>query len=264
MQALLICGGTKEERLAKAQQKAEGVKKEDLIFLSSETSLGIEEIRQLEKRLSLKPYSSPKKPEISPHPGGGQVAERAFKACVIENAQVLTVPAQNALLKTLEEPPKNTLLVLTAPTPESLLPTIVSRCQILKLPAKTEIYLKEEELEDYILMFKTQLSPQLTKRLKLAGVVGRTRQDSLDFLTKQTLLWRKFLLQKIQVPASSTAGQNLPGDKFKLEGVGFNLTMKQIAAILHQLQKTKQMIKGNVNPKLAIEVFFLDLPGLKV
>lgn len=78
-------------------------------------SIGIEAIRQLERFLSLKV------------PG-----EKPYdRAAIIENSHLLTTEAQNALLKTLEEPPKGTIVLLTADRVQSLLPTIQSRVQVL-------------------------------------------------------------------------------------------------------------------------------------
>jgi DNA polymerase-3 subunit delta' len=53
----------------------------------------------------------------------------ALKVAVIDDAHMLTVAAQNALLKTLEEPPGHSLLILIANNPDALLPTVRSRCQ---------------------------------------------------------------------------------------------------------------------------------------
>lgn len=64
--------------------------------------------------------------DLAPHSGRHQVG-------LIPNADRLAVPAQNALLKLLEEPPRRAVLILTAPSPASLLPTTVSRCQRVPL-----------------------------------------------------------------------------------------------------------------------------------
>jgi DNA polymerase III delta prime subunit len=53
---------------------------------------------------------------------------------IINEAQFLNLPAQNALLKTLEEPPENTVIYLYVDSEDNLLPTITSRCQIIKKP----------------------------------------------------------------------------------------------------------------------------------
>lgn len=80
-------------------------------------TLSIDAVRQLEHLLSLKLPAT----------------KALSRAVIIENAQQLTGEAQNALLKTLEEPPADTVIILTASQPQSLLPTIRSRLQNLNV-----------------------------------------------------------------------------------------------------------------------------------
>ena len=91
----------------------------------------INQIRDLSWRLSLKPIKA------------------QLKAVIIDEAHSMTPEAQNCFLKTLEEPKGNTLLILITEKPNFLLPTIVSRCQIIKFyPVKKdeiERYLKNQE-----------------------------------------------------------------------------------------------------------------------
>ncbi len=71
----------------------------------------IEQIRQLQRSLSYRPYEGRK------------------RVCIFDGADRMKAEGANALLKTLEEPPPETLLILLAPERNSLLPTISSRCQ---------------------------------------------------------------------------------------------------------------------------------------
>lgn len=64
--------------------------------------------------------------------------EGGWKAAVLVDAHRLNEEAANAFLKTLEEPPPNCLLLLITESPQSLLPTIISRCQVLSLAADGE------------------------------------------------------------------------------------------------------------------------------
>lgn len=91
----------------------------------------IDQIRELQHRLALAPYSA------------------AYRIALLLDFQRATTQAMNALLKTLEEPQDKVVLLLTADALESLLPTIVSRCEVIRLRpasiASTEIYLKSEK-----------------------------------------------------------------------------------------------------------------------
>ena len=84
----------------------------DILYFAAGEKLGIAEARKIKNHFSLKPYSAK-----------GSVV-------ILEDASVMTHEAQNALLKTLEEPPEEAILILGAPSDTNLLPTILSRCQI--------------------------------------------------------------------------------------------------------------------------------------
>lgn len=79
------------------------------------SEIPIDLIRELTAFLSLSPYESP------------------FKIGLLLNFHRATVQAQNALLKTLEESPERAKIIITADIPENLLPTIVSRCELIRL-----------------------------------------------------------------------------------------------------------------------------------
>lgn len=75
----------------------------------------IDQVRSLQHTLALSPYTG------------------AYRVALLPDFQRATTQASNALLKTLEEPPDRVILLLTAVAPESLLPTIVSRCEVIRL-----------------------------------------------------------------------------------------------------------------------------------
>lgn len=87
----------------------------DLLYIKAGEKLGIAEARKIKMHFSLKPYSAK-----------GRVV-------VLEDAPSLTIEAQNALLKTLEELPQEAMLILGASSDANFLPTILSRCQIIHL-----------------------------------------------------------------------------------------------------------------------------------
>ena len=111
------CGRCPDCRLGRAGEHP------DLFLLDRPESgaLRIDDVRELNRASAKKPY---------------RARGRTF---VIRDADRLTDEAQNALLKTLEEPPPESLLVLTTSRPPALVPTIRSRCQELRLQPLTEV-----------------------------------------------------------------------------------------------------------------------------
>lgn len=91
----------------------------DNLYITGETSIGIDQVREIQHFLAKKPFQSEK------------------NIVVILDAHLLTIPAQNAMLKTLEEPPGNSEIYLVTSQPDLLLPTILSRCSRLAAPYAT-------------------------------------------------------------------------------------------------------------------------------
>ncbi|MDO9514030.1 MAG: hypothetical protein Q7J59_05420 [Elusimicrobiota bacterium] len=92
----------------------------DFLLMTSDKSLGIEPCRYLIHFMTRKS------------------APGVFKAAVIRESEILTPEAENSLLKILEEPPENCLVILITSSLHSLLPTIRSRSQILRFPPQKE------------------------------------------------------------------------------------------------------------------------------
>lgn len=119
----IIEGADKEKRISTAISLGSTVEIYPREKPKDET-LGIDLIRELKSELKLKTNTE--------------------KVILIEDAQRLTVPAQNAFLKLLEEPPANISFCLCVQNFHSLLPTIISRCAIIKLGNKESIKENEE------------------------------------------------------------------------------------------------------------------------
>ena len=91
----------------------------DLLVLESDT-ITVEEVRKVAEFLSLTPAESP------------------WRVVIVDSADAMNRNAANALLKTLEEPPPNAVLLLVSHSPGSLLPTIRSRCRTLRMQPLSE------------------------------------------------------------------------------------------------------------------------------
>lgn len=79
----------------------------------------------------------------------------------VSSADAMTTEAQNALLKTLEEPPADTVIILTSHDPERLLPTIRSRAQVVSVEVPAEKTVRE--------FFNVQATAQFEKHFQLSG-----------------------------------------------------------------------------------------------
>ena len=84
----------------------------DTYIYDTSEEAGIEMVREVQTKLATLPLNS------------------ALTTIIIKDSHNLTIPAQNALLKILEEPPLSSQIILTTSNPELLLPTIVSRCLV--------------------------------------------------------------------------------------------------------------------------------------
>jgi DNA polymerase-3 subunit delta' len=202
-------------------QKAKFLHDPDLIQLTAENAIGIDQVRDLEHQLSLKPHSFP--PKIG----------------AIIRAEKLTIEAQNALLKILEEPIGDSILILTSPRQESLLTTVVSRCQLIHLPEKAEIELTMEEMKPLSQELEKILFSSPGKRILFSSQF-KSREEAILFCQTQLVLWREILLGQI-VPLSS-------------------LSIKEITATIRQIEKTLSYLQANINPRLALDNLLLSYP----
>lgn len=137
-------------------------------------NIGIEQVRNLKKNIYLSPLKS------------------QWKAVVVK-AEEITKEAQNSLLKILEEPPNNTIIVITHSNLEVFLPTILSRCLIIKLDTKKKI--DENIIKTYKELFRKLEQAGVGERLKTAENFCKNREDALQFLEYLILAARELMLK---------------------------------------------------------------------
>jgi DNA polymerase III delta prime subunit len=181
---------------------------------TSTQSIGIETIKLIQKKLYFKPIKS------------------KDKMVVIEEAQLLTPEAQNALLKVLEEPPANTFIILETETKEALLQTILSRCQIITLEEDPK-KLSENTINELNQFIKALPDLPVGQRLKQAELLAKDKEKALSWIENLILVMRDELLQ------------NYKSDN---------------AIIIRKLQTLYTLLKTtNVNLRFAIEHTLLSL-----
>ena len=103
--------GTGKTTVARILAREAGAADEDIYEIDAASNRGIDDIRQLREHVSVLPFSSP------------------FKVYIIDEVHMLSKDAWNALLKTLEEPPKHVIFILATTELDKVPETIISRCQ---------------------------------------------------------------------------------------------------------------------------------------
>ncbi len=159
-------------------KKTDAMNHPDVLLVEPEGRfIKIEQIRRLQRRLQFK------------------AVEGRYKVCIIDGADNMNIASANALLKTLEEPPSNTVLVLVAPYDTNLPATILSRCRRLTFtPLNTEelgLWLKENSNTD----------EETAKLLALFG--GGSVSKMLDLNKNFIIDTRKKIIQRLSDVISS-------------------------------------------------------------
>lgn len=114
-------------------------------------SIKIKQVRELITRVAKKPYES------------------GYKVVILEEADKMTQDAQDAFLKTLEEPPEQTIFILLVQNQNSLLPTVLSRCQVFNIRK-----ISKQQIEKYLFENYKLDKEQITFAAASAnGIIGR-------------------------------------------------------------------------------------------
>jgi DNA polymerase III subunit delta' len=242
-------------------------------------NLGIDAIREVIREAALSPY------------------EARFKVYAVLNAETLSADAANSILKLLEEPPPQVVLLLTAADANMLLPTVVSRCQEIRLQpvptAKIAAHLRQQGVEpekaellarlsggrpgwaidaaadDSLLAERQSLLKRMLKgglggtgeRVTLAGQLAadfsRQRQSVELALELWTSWWRDVLL--VQAGAADLVG-NL--DRIEdLQAQAGGCSPARVRSYLARIETARLQLEQNVNPRLAFEALLLASPA---
>lgn len=229
-------------------------------FKDGGTTLKIDEIRELSRKVNL-------------------TSQGRRRVVFIENIERMPVEAQNAFLKTLEEPPEATFFVLTSSHVSNVLPTIVSRVQDMEfMPISNSIlasylhsYLKDAYKLDSIVTF-AQGRPGLALRLlhepqlfsdyhQLAVQIHRflSQNDVLSkFAYAEVLDKDSLALDRFFDVFSLVLSQSLRGVA-PLNAIAFEnrYELRQIIELFEKLFETRYLTASNVNKRLCLENFLL-------
>jgi DNA polymerase III delta prime subunit len=216
-QSILIVG-TVEKTKEAAQNlcKENKISKFDVDTIETEKVVGIGDIRSLQKKIFLKPIES------------------ETKAVVLQAFSGMTTDSQNAFLKVLEEPPINTIVIILVTSLDFVLPTILSRCNLINLEKIRQ--LSKEEIEDNLKILLLLKRKDVGNALVVAQNNSKDRETALEFL------------QNLIVSAHSA-----------MENKNRDFSLLELGEILKSLQKIYTIIKTtNVGPRFALENLFLN------
>lgn len=220
----------------------------DFLLYDGQDTLGVDEVRELIKFLDLKPYQA------------------NHKVAVISHAEKMTVQAANSFLKTLEEPADKTVIILTTENPANLLPTVISRVQLVNFSTPSE--------KDYLPLFGEKNEAELSSLYNFSsGRIGlAVRMESEpDFFKKLKELSDTF---SETVSAGSITERMKFAEKLAKEKEDLALIMDVLESysrnnllkggqalnnleILDKLARTKELLRKNVNTQLSLESLLL-------
>ena len=250
----------------------------DIINITHEkpNSIGIEDIRsQLIDDVAIKPYCS------------------SYKIYIISEAEKLTLQAQNALLKTIEEPPAYAVILLLTNNMDALLPTITSRCVKLGLRPVKESMVKEYLMEklhipDYQAKMDASLAQgnigkakQLAQSEDFAQVAENSfrllrrsgdmelyelvdaikmlsadKQNIYDYLDLFTMWFRDVLLFKATREVDGLVFKDQFNDIKERAGKS---SYEGLETIIDAIEKARTRLHANVNFDLVMELLFLTI-----
>lgn len=250
----------------------------DIIYVEHEKPnvISVDNIRtQINGDIAIKPYSS------------------AYKIYIVDEAEKMNTQAQNALLKTLEEPPEYAVILLLATRAEAMLPTIVSRCVTLNTKPVSDDRIRS------FLMTKIQI-PDYRAGVCASfarGNVGRAIQlasnEEFDKMKAEVLGNLKGIFE-LEVHQMASAAKKITEEKFEtddyldlcfiwyrdvllykacgdkknlifqeelrdIERIGREYSYEAIERIIGAIGQARSRIKSNVNADLTMEVLFMAM-----
>ena len=250
----------------------------DIIYVEHDKPnvISVDNIRtQINGDIAIKPYSGP------------------HKIYIMDEAEKMNTQAQNALLKTLEEPPEYAVILLLTTNVESMLPTILSRCVVLDTKPvaddKIKKYLMEKvEIPDYragicasfargnvgkavmlasnedfdhlksevLGIMKKVANQEVNQMAAAVKKINEEKYDMNDYLDLCFIWYRDVLLYK-------ACGEQSPlifkEDRLDIRRIAASCSYEGIDRIIHAIEQARNRLKSNVNADLTMELLFMEM-----
>lgn len=250
----------------------------DIIFVGHEkpNTISVDDIRlQVNNDVAIKPYSSP------------------YKIYIVNEAEKMTQQAQNAILKTLEEPPEYAVILLLTTNVNALLPTILSRCVVLNMKPvadeRVRKYLMEEmQTPDYkadvcvafargnvgkakalassedfehvkneaLSLLKFIRDMELYEVVTAVKKIGDYKLEINDYFDIMAIWYRDVLMFKATKDANNLVFREELG---ALRKCAQHSSYEGIETVINALDTAKRRLDANVNFDLVMELLFLTI-----
>lgn len=261
----------------KSCKQADSKNQPDIKYVTYEKSgIGVDEIRdQINEDIDIKPYSS------------------KYKIYIVPESEKMTVAAQNALLKTIEEPPAYAIIVLLTTNADVFLPTILSRCVMLNIRPVREESIKNNLMAEYAIsdyearIAATFSGGNLGKAIKLATsedfkelkqhvvgtlislekggmdvvkdnvkVASEFKKNINEYFNLLRMWFRDLLIYKSTKEDTHLVFQD---DYIIIREMSEKYSFYNIDIILSAIAQAEERIKYNVNFEATIEVLLLAI-----
>jgi len=241
--------------------------------------ISIDQVREVQREAGLKPY------------------EGRSRVFVFDGAEHLSEEAANCLLKTLEEPPDQVLLMLLTADHGALLPTLVSRCQLLELrpvPARELAQTLQstygtdesraleiarlsggmpgwaiqavsqpgplEELAEKLETIERVVRSGLEERFSYAADLATSFGRDRETVRRELGLWLEWWRDLLMVKTGVPDYATNLSLLDRLQELAGSVTTVQLVRVLRAIRETSEYLERNVNPRLALEGMMLTLP----
>lgn len=237
--------------------------------LPDKRDISIDQLREMQRELSLRPYEAPR------------------KACIIDPAERLNVSSANSLLKTLEEPPGNALIILLTENAGMLLPTVRSRCQLIRFAPLSPEHIMT-------LLERSGVTPEAAA--VVAPMSGGSLKRALELDNESLNMRREAVLSSVgqlninQISTVFNAAEELSGNRdatlelldmllsfFRdavhmgagsgeivnrsvrpaIETIANRRSFPRNLELLERIYETRRDVQRNANPKLAMDHLFM-------
>ena len=258
-------------------KQIEAMQHPDLTVIQADSqggTLKVDQVREARRSLTLKPYQS------------------KYRVALFLRFQEANDNAANALLKTLEEAPSYAVLILTTDQAEDLLPTIASRCEVLRLRTTPleilEAFLKQHGADDpqarlishvsggrpgyalRLLQDPSALTTRAQKLDELRSLLPASRVDRFaygeklardkDGMRSVLLLWLSFWRDVLlRAGGASTPLANIDRAQ-EIEALAGRVNLSEARRVVSDLERSLTRLDANVNARLLAEVLLLDWP----